>query len=293
MILTLVRLLPRVLIWPKVATLGMMTFYLKKRDCVWNDPECGRRSSIRELLMNEAHKGGLMSHFGELKTYEVLIEHFFWPHMKRDIHHIYERCLVCRIAKSRSSANGLYTPFLILTSPWVDIIMDFVLGLPRSKGGRDFIFLVVDMFSKMAYFILCHKVDDVCHVINLLFREVVRLHGLPKTIVLDRDSNKFGTKLLFSTTCHQQTNGQTKVNGYHILNLINKIVNSTTSHSSFELVYGFNSLSSLDVLSLPNVSSMMNDDELSKAQFLHEKARLHESSLSLVLSKNYYHQTPI
>ncbi|RDX98146.1 hypothetical protein CR513_18998, partial [Mucuna pruriens] len=48
------------------------------------------------------------------------------------------------------------------------------------------------MFSKIAYFILCHKSNDALHVANLVFKDVVRIHGLPMTIVSNRDSKFLG-----------------------------------------------------------------------------------------------------
>jgi transposase InsO family protein len=261
---------------------------------------CIPASSVRLLLLQEAHGGGLMGHFGVKKTEDILATHFFWPKMRRDVERYVARCTACQKAKSRLNPHGLYMPLPVPSSPWEDISMDFVLGLPRTKKGRDSVFVVVDRFSKMAHFIPCHKTDDATHVADLFFREIVRLHGVPNTIVSDRDAKflshfwrtlwaKLGTKLLFSTTCHPQTDGQTEVVNRtlstmlravlkknikmweeclpHIEFAYNRSPHSTTKKCPFEVVYGFVPHAPIDLLPLPT-SERLNLDAKQRAELI-------------------------
>ena len=78
------------------------------------------------------------------KAKDVLADHFFWPRMRCDVERYVSRCTTCNKAKSHLNPHGLYMPLPIPRVPWEDISMDFVLGLPRTKRGRDSIFVVVD-----------------------------------------------------------------------------------------------------------------------------------------------------
>jgi hypothetical protein len=197
---------------------------------------------------------------------------------------IIKHCRTCQLSKGSKTNAGLYTPLPILEQPWLDHSMDFVLGLPKTVRGHDSICVVVDRFSNMAHFLPCAKTFDASRVAALFFTDVVRLHGVPTSIVSDRDVRfvsyfwktlwaKMGTKLKFSSAFHPQTDGQTEVINRSLSNLLcclvtdhhttwdlllpqaefayNSSVNRSTRLSPFEIVTGCRPQVPLDLTPLP------------------------------------------
>ena len=269
---------------------------------------CVPKGSFRELIMREAHSGALAGHFGVTKTLGIIKEYFYWPKMLGDIQALIKRCGSCQRSKSQFKA-GPYMPLPIAEHPWEDLSMDFVVALPRTQRGKDSIMVVVDRFSKMAHFISCHTTHDASKIADLFFREVVRLHGIPKTLVSDRDPkflshfwrslwSKLGTKLLFSTSHHPQTDGQTEVINKVLGNILRALVSthlkdwdlqlahaeftynrspsSTTGHTPFEVLYGINPLIPLDLTSLPLdfKPSVDANEKVKQMKKLHEAIRI-------------------
>ena len=135
---------------------------------------------------------------GRDRTIQLVLDSYYWPTLRRDVSRFVERCVVCQSSKGHASNGGLYMPLPVRTQPWTDISMDFIFGLQRTQRGHDSIFVVVYRFFKMAHFIPCKKTTDAVTVAQLFFRDIYRLHGLPLSIVSDRDSrflNHFGRTL--------------------------------------------------------------------------------------------------
>jgi hypothetical protein len=179
---------------------------------------CIPKCSMRENLQKEKHSGGLVRHFGHDKTFSKLNESYFWPGMRAYIKIFMDRCRICQHSKGKRQNSVLYQPLPIPGRSWDAVSMDFILGLPRTQRGFDSIFVVVEIFSKMAHFIPCQKTSDTTHIANLFFKEVIQLYGLPRIIVSDRDTKfvghfwrtlwkKMGTQLSFSSSYHPQMDG--------------------------------------------------------------------------------------
>src|SRR3954470_22402332 len=147
---------------------------------------------------------------------------FYWPRMNNDVRQYVKSCDSCqRIKASQQVPGGLLQPLPIPTRPWEQVSMDFIVQLPKTKAGFDAIVVFVDTFSKMTHFAPTKTTASAPDTARLFFDHIFRLHGLPKSIVSDRDAkftSKFwkslfqtlGTKLAMSTAFHPQTDGQTE-----------------------------------------------------------------------------------
>lgn len=189
--------------------------YFNKKICV---PQI-HRTSILDTYHDHRLFGG---HFGIQVTHKKITARFFWPGCYQSVKEYVISCHQCQLNKSyKHKAQGLTQPLDCPQGRWEDLSVDFVLGLPTTKNGYNMIMVVVDRFSKRAHFIPVIDTFGSAEVIDTFFRFVFAYHGFPKSIVSDRDvrftsaaykefNARFGTKLLFSSSNHPQTDGQTE-----------------------------------------------------------------------------------
>lgn len=190
---------------------------IRFRGRVW----IGANSALQTKLIHALHASAVGGHSGVQATYQRIKRLFAWHGLKAHVTDYVKQCDICQHAKHLNSAPaGLLVPLPMPTGPWRDISMDFVEGLPSSQGFNS-IMVVVDRFTKYSHFIPLRHPFTAQAVARCFVDSVVKLHGMPRTIVSDRDKiftsafwkllfAKLGTKLHFTTAYHPQTDGQTE-----------------------------------------------------------------------------------
>ncbi|EOY20325.1 Retrotransposon protein, Ty3-gypsy subclass, putative [Theobroma cacao] len=177
---------------------------------------------LRREILEEAHMAAYVVHPGATKMYQDLKEVYWWEGLKRDVAEFVSKCLVCQQVKAEhQKPAGLLQPLPVPEWKWEHIAMDFVTGLPRTSGGYDSIWIVVDRLTKSAHFLPVKTTYGAAQYARVYVDEIVRLHGIPISIVSDRGAQftsrfwgklqeALGTKLDFITAFHPQTDGQSE-----------------------------------------------------------------------------------
>ena len=148
----------------------------------------GKDPQLRLDLLKHFHTEGQGGHSGIQATLKRISAHVYWKKMRKEVKLFVKNCSICqRFKPELVSYPGLLQPLPIPTHIWTEVSMDFIDGLPMSKG-RSVIMVVVDRLSKYNDFIpLTHPYTAVT-VAQAFLDNVYKLHGLPKVIVSDRDT---------------------------------------------------------------------------------------------------------
>ena len=109
--------------------------------------------------------------------------------MKKEIAAYVARCdTCCRVKAVHLKLAGLLQPLPVLGWKWEEISMDFIVGLPTTQKGNDSIWVIMDRLTKSTHFIPIQTVYRPHQYAELYITHIVRLHGIPRTIVSDRGS---------------------------------------------------------------------------------------------------------
>jgi hypothetical protein len=230
-----------------------------------------RNRRITEIILTQVHE--TLGHAGTERTLKYIQRFYWWSTLSRDVDKFCRSCGTCQAVKpSTQLPAGLLHTLPIPSQPWESIAMDFIGPLPPSANGDNFLWVVIDRLTSLVHLVPISTSTDAAELARRYICEIVRLHGIAKSIVSDRDprfTSKFwtevnrilGTQLLMSTAFHPQTDGATEranrtINAIlrAVVNpdqsdwaekipmvefAINSSVNKSTGYTPFDLTFGY------------------------------------------------------
>ena len=178
-------------------------------------------ASLRSRLLHEYHDCPVSGHLGREKTYLALSRDYFWPHQYKWVRKWVRTCEVCQRVKPSPASQAPLRSLPVPADAWDSVSMDFVFGFPQDSQGRDIILVFVDRLTKMVHLAPVRQSITAAETAAVFLDTVFRLHGIPSTIISDRDPRftslfwralfeLLGTRLQMSTAAHPETDGQTE-----------------------------------------------------------------------------------
>ena len=145
-------------------------------------------TDLREEILREFYCSRFFVHPGGMKMYQDLCLQYYWSGMKRHVGDFVRRSLTCQQVKAEHQKSaGLLQPLEVAEWKWEHVTMDFVTYLSRTLQGHDAVWVIVDRLTKSAHFLAVRMTFTLERFCRLYSREIVRLHGVPVSIVSDRD----------------------------------------------------------------------------------------------------------
>ena len=144
-------------------------------------------SPLVKQVLHKCHTTLIRGHGGIQKTTAKVYATFTWEGIKKDVKKFVQECAICQQMKPiNRKPTGLLQPLPIPVQIWEDVSMDFVTCLPNSKGYTT-VLVVVDRLSKQAHFSALPKSYSAAYVADLFSHIVYKLHGIPRSILFNRD----------------------------------------------------------------------------------------------------------
>ena len=139
-----------------------------------------------KIIIDHAHN--IIGNFGQFKTSQYIRRYFWWQSMSHDIESYCKTCSTCMTSKdTNSKPTGLLHSLLMPNRPWQSIRLYFMDPLPKSNNF-DYLLVVIDWLTSQVHLVPTMMTVTTRGIVWLILKEVMRLHGIPESIVSDWDT---------------------------------------------------------------------------------------------------------